>query len=169
MRSLFLITLALFAACISRQEGVRAYLGQSPSRLEARLHLTLSDWSPWMANSPYESACDLTSDVTFFEQYWKACAIRRRDRIAGIELHRREMDAVAFARVKEKVAREYDLENIGQPDLYSSSPDGRVVRLRRTSDGETILTVTNGEFGKVYAAQVLKEGLGNLEHALTPH
>ncbi len=84
-------------------------------------------------------------------------------------MHGRGVDAAAFAKVKEKVAREYGLENKGQPDLYSVESDGGVVRLRQTPDGETKLTVTDGEFGKVYAAQALKEGLGNFERALTPH
>jgi hypothetical protein len=161
--------LALLTTCHSGQGELRGYLGESPSRLEARLHVSLSDWSQWVKDSPYESACDLTARVNFFGESWVVCAIRSRDRIVGVELHGRGVDAAAFAKVKEKVAREYGLENKGQPDLYSVESDGSVVRLRQTPDGETKLTVTDGEFGKVYAAQALKEGLGNFERALTPH
>jgi hypothetical protein len=169
MRSLFLLILALLTACPSKQEGPRKYLGESPSRLEAGLHVSLSDWSPWVKDSPYESACDLASNVTFFGQSWTVCAIRKRDRIVGIDLLRRGLNAEQRQVLKRQVAHVYGIEETVEPDLYSVGANGSVIRLRQNREGETRLTVTDGEFGRVYAAQVLKEGLGDVERALTPH
>ena len=145
--------------------------GDDPAECATKLNLTIDRWNPWV-DPAFETGIDPDHPRMLLGANGVITLVRGPDKqLVGMQVIYRDCakdDAQKRALV-DAIRRELHVK-VSNADLpYEVWPDHSLVHLAARRDGTCMLTVAGPVFGKPYADQALREGLGDVGGAMTPH
>jgi hypothetical protein len=135
--------------------GTDAVLGAETLGLAGRA------WLPWRGDPAFEACDDAGVRVDAFGAPARPRLIRWGQRVAGMQL---EFAATACDEVRRQVAAAWGVDG---PAPYRQWLRGQVVHLWTDATGCT-LTLSGARWGRAFAADQLRQGLGGLAGGLQP-
>lgn len=118
-------------------------------------------WLPWRGDPEFETCDDPAVRVDAFGAQGRPRVIRWGKRVAGMQL---EYPAPACGEVGSQVAAAWGIDG---PAPYRQWLRGQVVHLWTDATGCT-LTLSGARWGRAFAADQLRQGLGGLAGGLQP-
>lgn len=162
------LLLVMAAVAFQTNTAERSLIGVDVIKASARLQISLKEWRP-LKVKPYEAACDAEHKTLLYGQEFFVCIIRKEDKVAALEFSAYKCDGKCYQQLLDRISEAYMLERSGDKDIYVIARGGNVLRLNLESDETARFTLTDGEFGKVYADELLGAGLRDLVIKLRPH
>jgi hypothetical protein len=161
-----ILLLSLLALSCARGGVETSLVGSRVDDLESRVGVQFRSWAP-STSAGYEVACELDRPVTLFGQEGTLCAVRRGGKVAAVDFRVAACDARRYEELRRAVVSAFGLGELTGHDVYVVRGSG-VVHVRPDGEGARVV-VTDEAYGKLYAAQVLRDGLTDLTNELRPH
>jgi hypothetical protein len=136
-----------------------------------KLGLVYDHWYLW-SDPGFESSLDAAHPRSVLGVEGLVLLVRAGKALEGIQViyHDCAKNDVQRKQLREGLRRELHVRSADSDVPYDVWEDKSLVRLDTDQrDGTCTLTVAGPRFGKVYADEILRGGLGNLGNAMRPH
>jgi len=160
------MSIVLLAASCAPGAREAALVGSKVSDVAAELGVNLESWAPSISGG-YEVSCDPDHLVTLFGGQGTLCVVRSGAKVAAVDFRMPACDDRQYDALRASVTSVFGLGPPTDPDVYVVRPNG-VVHVRRDRDGARVI-LTDAPFGKMYVAQVLRDGFADLSNGLRAH
>lgn len=136
-----------------------------------RIGLTCDRWEPWI-DPAFETSMDLDHPRPVLGVEGVVGLVRdSRKQLVGVQVIYRDCatNDVRKRQLRDGLRQDLQIKSTDDGLPYEVWPDRSLVRLATRRDGVCILTVAGPDFGKPYADQLVREGVGDVGTALAPH
>jgi len=173
MRLRALVLASLVGSGCTMSQGIPGLLGvkwgDDAAGVGGRIGVTCKEWRAWLGGEGVEVCSDIDHPVQAFGEAAFVQIFRRAAPVVGVQLAYAQCGADKWQRLQTAIAKELGASTSGST-IYTVYGDGSVAFAARDRRDDTCtVTAAGPDFGPVFQAYRLRQGLGELADGLRPH
>jgi hypothetical protein len=173
MRLRALVLASLIGSGCTMSQGIPGLLGlkwgEDAAAAGGRIGVTCKEWRAWAGREGVEVCSDIDHPVPAFGEAAFLQIFRRAAPVVGVQLTYPRCEADKWERLRAVIAKEFGAST-ADATIYQVYGDGSVAYAARDRRDDTCtVTAAGPDFGPVFQAYLLRQGLGDLADGLRPH